>query len=102
MHNQDLGIFLYMVKGSEARMRAIMQSPQRANAALAELNVRMKKMLRTDDFQLPKDYFPSPTNIQAKEHRNVMQVAPFLYDGINNKMVELYAMCVGELGHGRG
>ncbi len=94
MHNHDLGLFLYLVKASEARMRVIMPSAQRANSALAQLNHRMKRMLRADDFQLPKDYFPSPTNIQAKEHRNVMQVAPFLYDGIDNEMVELYAMCV--------
>ena len=48
-----------------------------------------------EDFQLPiyasggKKYFPDHTQIQAKEHRNVMQVLPHILNGIDDELTLL-------------
>ena len=49
----------------------------------------------SEDFQLPiycgggKKYFPDHTQIQAKEHRNVMQVLPHIFNGIDDELTLL-------------
>lgn len=61
---------------------------------LREINARMQLMPRATDFQLPYCdgcYVPDHSRVQAKEHRNVMQVLPFMYDGIDADLTELTA-----------
>lgn len=44
--------------------------------------------LHADDFQLPYcggTYFPNHTSVQAKEHRNVMQILPHIAHGLESK-----------------
>ncbi|KAF5829602.1 hypothetical protein DUNSADRAFT_15856 [Dunaliella salina] len=51
-------------------------------------------MPRADDFQIPYcngKYFPDHSRVQAKEHRNMMQIMPHTLNGINQDCCEL--MC---------
>ena len=63
-----------------------------ASKILKELNERMLLMPRCEDFILPfceGDYFPGHSHVQAKEHRNVMQVLMHLLHGLDENLVEL-------------
>jgi hypothetical protein len=82
MHNEDLGVFLYIVENIDVYFRHHMPNPVQANRLLRTLNARMRQMTRSDDFALPycgsKGYFPDHSQVQAKEHRNVMQILPHI------------------------
>lgn len=61
---------------------------------IREVNRRMLLFPRHEDFQIPYcggKYWPDHSKVQAKEHRNVMQIAPFLFVGIDNDLCELCA-----------
>lgn len=52
------------------------------------LNARMHQCPRADDFSIPHAggvYFPAHSCIQAKEHRNVMQILPHILKGLDDK-----------------
>lgn len=53
-------------------------------------------MPRADDFQIPYasgKYFPDHSRIQAKEHRNVMQILPHILHGIDEECCDLACRC---------
>ena len=59
------------------------------------LNTRMAAMPRASDFSLPLSggkYFPEHSRVQALEHRMVMQVYPFLANGIDDDLCELVTL----------
>jgi hypothetical protein len=52
----------------------------------------MRLLPRATDFDLPHcdgKYIPEHPRVQAKEHRNVMQILPFLLYGINDDLATL-------------
>ena len=59
------------------------------------INARMELLPRATDFALPfcnGNYIPGHSRVQAKEHRNIMQVLPFLLQGIDDDLTELAAL----------
>ena len=59
------------------------------------INSRMAMLPRATDFALPfcnGDYIPGHSRVQAKEHRNVMQILAFLLNGIDDDLTELAAL----------
>jgi hypothetical protein len=89
MHVDDLGIWVYMTKKYlVSYLEAKLGSPKDAKKALQRLSVRMAQMPRASDFSLPKckgKYFPDHSAVQACEHRRVMQILPFLANGLFDK-----------------
>lgn len=102
MHNDDLGVFEYIIEavpkylahkytaeaGSSDGARA------RADAVVLIMNQRLKLMPRAEDFTLPQcggAYIPDHTHAQAKEHRNVMQVLPHIFHGLDDDLTEVAA-----------
>lgn len=48
---------------------------------------------RDHDYALPLcdgRYWPDHSRVQAKEHRNVMQAAPFLFHGISDALERIF------------
>jgi hypothetical protein len=117
MHIEDLGISLYLVDYMRAYLTSVKGiSSQEAQKLLNKLNNRMsllpragmvvKKPCKThiatntfyswsynaEDFQLPYckgEYFDKHTHVQAKEHRNVIQVLPHLLNGLDQDLTVL-------------
>lgn len=90
MHVMDLGVGLYIVD------HAVLYLEKRGKKALvAELNGRIKRvqrMSRADDFPLPVGdgrYFSDYSRVQAREHRNMVQLMPHLFNGIDEDLCEL-------------
>jgi len=55
-----------------------------AATKVAEINARMRLVPRCEDGNLPfcnDKYIPDHSRVQAKEHRNVMQILPFILNG---------------------
>ena len=56
------------------------------------INTRMQLFPRSEDFALPLCngvYIPDHSRVQAKEHRNVMQVLPHMLHGVDDDLTEL-------------
>ena len=61
------------------------------------MNERIRDMQRAEDFNLPwcdGAFFPNHVHAQAKEHRNMMQVLPFILWGIDDELAEVACRCV--------
>lgn len=91
MHMDDLGLVsFYVVKSTEGYLKSKYRDWQER---LKSLNNRMHLVPRADgDFCLPfcnGQYFCEHSNVQAKEHRNVLQVLPHLFHGIDEQLTEL-------------
>lgn len=87
MHGYDLGVFLYIVNGMKEYLLRVGKAH-----LLPELNKRMKHLPRAEDSNLPicgGKYFPDHSNVQAKEHRNVMQILPHILNGIDTQLTRL-------------
>lgn len=91
MHNEDLGVFLYII----AAVRPYLQKRYGKSIGEqkeAECNARLRALMhlvRADDFSLPtceEGYFRKSTLVQAKDHRNVMQVLPHIFWGIDDDL----------------
>lgn len=55
----------------------------------------MTHLPRATDFALPfcnGNYIPGHSRVQAKEHRNIMQILPFLLQDIDDDLTELAAL----------
>lgn len=81
MHGCDLGVFLYIINGIKGYLQRVGKAHW-----LPELNRRMRHLPRAEDSNLPMcggKYFPDHSNVQAKEHRNVMQILPHILNGID-------------------
>ena len=93
MHMDDLGLVpYYVVKHTEPYLKAKYGSST-GQHLLDELNHRMRLIPRAEgDFSMPYcggKYFCDFSGVQAKEHRNVLQVLPFLFKGIDEDLVDL-------------
>ncbi len=111
LHDADCGVWLYIVAIVKPYLQAeghpnvsgeciavlslclgfhTLRACARPHAgALREINARMTMMPRDRDFALPHcdgKYWPDHSRVQAKEHRNVMQAAPFLFHGISDAL----------------
>lgn len=70
---------------------------------LQELNERMVLMPRAEDFQIPYSngrYFPDHSRVQAKEHRNVMQILPHILHGLDEHCCDIACRFEELLHHG--
>ena len=89
----------YVVNNTEPYLKA--KYPGDWRQRLAELNHRMRLIPRAEgDFSMPfcgGKYFCDHSNVQAKEHRNVLQVLPHLFHGIDEELGELCCWWVTEV-----
>lgn len=56
------------------------------------LYIPLTLQILAEDFQLPRcggKYFPDHSQVQAKEHRNVMQILPHVLNGLDEELTEL-------------
>lgn len=87
MHCMDLGVGLYIVDYAAEYLEK-----KGKKHLVAELNKRILEMPRADDFALPYcdgAYFSDHSRVQAREHRNMVQVNPHLFNGIDDDLCEL-------------
>jgi hypothetical protein len=66
-------------------------------AKLKNINKRIAtdQMPRAPDFNLPRsggNYVPDHSQVQAKEHRNVMQILPHILADVDDELTELACM----------
>lgn len=99
MHIEDLGTFLYIVHVSKEYLKQKYDAAV-AQAKLDECNTRLcalMNLVRAEDFSLPDcedGYFPAPSLVQAKNHRNVMQVLPHIFHGVDQDLALVAIRCV--------
>ncbi|GAX78381.1 hypothetical protein CEUSTIGMA_g5823.t1 [Chlamydomonas eustigma] len=96
MHNEDLGVFLYIVDTIKPYLEQYYGTAASVRM-MVEINERMRQVPRATDFALPYcdgEYIPNHSRVQARELRNVMQVLPFLLDGLDDDLVEVAALYV--------
>lgn len=104
MHNDDLGVFLYMIDAIGAIIDTYHHDDEawtkaKTSALLKKLNERMRLCPRAVDFNLPwcgGSYFPDHTRVQAREHKLVLQIVAFLTNGLDDPssedLTELFAL----------
>jgi hypothetical protein len=83
MHVKDLGVFPDIIALIKPFL-SLSLSDRQCAAALRDINARMREMPRAHDFGLPfcdGKYVPDHSRVQAKEHRNVMQILAFMLQG---------------------
>lgn len=91
MHNEDLSVFLYIIAASSPYL-VQKYGKLAGEQKIAECNARLRilmHLVRSDDFSLPDcedGYFSKATLVQAKDHRNVMQVLPHIFWGIDDDL----------------
>jgi hypothetical protein len=85
MHVSDLGVWPNNISLIQPYLYSTC-TPGSVAGKISLLNSRMTQLPRGHDFHLPyckpNGYFPKPVKVQASEHRNVMQILPFLLQGI--------------------
>lgn len=89
MHVMDLGVGLYIVDHAAAYLERVGKKSK-----VAELNARIKevsKESRAEDSAVPscENYFSAYSRVQAREHRNMFQIMPHLFNGIDKDLCEL-------------
>jgi hypothetical protein len=83
MHVCDLGVNLDIITLIKPYL-SLELNPTECAAKLRDINARMREVPRARDFSMPYcdgKYIPEHSRVQAHEHRNVMQVLPFLLLG---------------------
>lgn len=68
-----------------------------SKAMLSKINARIQtsELPRAQDFSLPYSagkYIPDHSRVQAKEHRNVMQILPHILADIDDNLTRLACM----------
>ena len=95
MHNEDSGVWIYLIDAIEPYLLAKHPSSL-VKDKLRYIHQYMAAMPRAIDYNLPLcdgEYVPKHSRVQAKEHRNAMQAMPFILHGINEpELCELFAV----------
>lgn len=100
MHNEDLGVFLYLVDNMQPAIAAALGGSEAAKRRATQLTKTMSQnfgqLPRAEDFAPPwcrGDYINGHSKVQAKEHRDAMQGMPhvstvLLQPGVRNEAIE--------------
>eukprot|EP00798_Chlamydomonas_sp_ICE-L_P031480 gene31480-6667_t len=99
MHNDDLGVFLYIVKHMKAYLKDKYGRGAEGKVQILNSRLQCTDLPRAPDFSLPYNdgkYIQAADDtglgrIHAKEHRNVMQVLPHILHDIDPDMCHLAA-----------
>lgn len=77
LHNDDLALIPDLIKGVCGWLKS--KRPKNYQRFYVRLNDLLSEVPRAEDFQQHSNgYFPDMPHAQAKEHRNCLQVLPFL------------------------